>query len=89
MEERVKQASPPAFDELYKMIKKKSQSQIKEDRKINLPVLISHLKRPRDWPHDISNNYFYMITDKALKSANTKLQADKKVLEKKVADLEE
>lgn len=47
IEERIRRAPPPQFDKLYENIKRKSVELGRDDRRINLPVLISHIKPNR------------------------------------------
>jgi hypothetical protein len=47
IEERIRRTPPPSFDKYYREIKQKSLDLRRDDRRINLPVLISHLKPQR------------------------------------------
>lgn len=42
IEERIKEKKAPPFDQLYEQIKKKSLEVKRDDKKVNLPVLVSH-----------------------------------------------
>lgn len=45
IEERIHRKAPPKFDKLYENIKRKSMELSRNDRRVNLPVLISRPNR--------------------------------------------